>query len=80
MTINIQNSTQKIFSIIDKFLRHWKRYEDRWKLWDPKWKQDLEKVKEKRPPFVFFDAHICVYKSLADSLAAYPPEKEPKKL
>lgn len=76
MTINIQNSIQKIFSIIDKFLRHWKRYEDRWKLWDPKWKQDLEKVKEKRPPFVFFDAHICVYKSLADSLAAYPPEKD----
>ena len=27
---------------------------------DPKWKQELEKVKEKRPPFVFFDAHICV--------------------
>ncbi|CAJ1332260.1 unnamed protein product [Effrenium voratum] len=76
MTINIQNSIQKIFSIIDKFLRHWKRYEDRWKLWDPKWKQDLEKVREKRPPFVFFDAHICVYKSLADSLAAYPPEKD----
>ncbi|CAK8985449.1 unnamed protein product [Durusdinium trenchii] len=76
MTINIQNSIQKIFSIIDKFLRHWKRYEERWKLWDPKWKQDLEKVKEKRPPFVFFDAHICVYKSLADSLAAYPPEKD----
>ncbi|CAE8670802.1 unnamed protein product [Polarella glacialis] len=76
MTINIQNSIQKIFSIIDKFLRYWRRYDDRWKLWDPKWKQDLEKVKEKKPPFVFFDAHICVYKGLADSLAAYPPEKD----
>ena len=32
-------------------------------LQDPKWKQDLEKVKEKRPPFVFFDAHICVLAS-----------------
>jgi dynein heavy chain len=76
MTINIQNNIQKIFSIIDKFLRHWKRYDDRWKLWDQKWKQELEKVAEKKPPFVFFDVHICVYKGLADSLAAYAPEKD----
>ena len=36
----------------------------------------MEKVAEKRPPFVFFDVYICVYKGLADSLAAYPPEKD----
>jgi dynein heavy chain len=76
MTINIQNGIQKIFSVIDKFLRHWKRYEDQWKLWDPKWKQELEKVAEKRPPFVYFDVYICVYKGLADSLSVYPPEKD----
>jgi dynein heavy chain len=76
MTVNIQNNIQKIFSIIDKFLRHWKRYDDRWKLWDQKWQQELEKVAEKKPPFVFFDVHICVYKGLADSLAAYAPEKD----
>eukprot|EP00927_Polykrikos_kofoidii_P034569 TRINITY_DN29308_c0_g1_i1.p1 TRINITY_DN29308_c0_g1~~TRINITY_DN29308_c0_g1_i1.p1 ORF type:complete len:3708 (-),score=892.28 TRINITY_DN29308_c0_g1_i1:94-10965(-) len=73
MTLNIHHNIQKIFSIIDRFLRHWKRYD---KLWDPKWKQELEKVAERRPPFVFFDFHICVYKGLADSLAAYPPEKD----
>jgi dynein heavy chain len=76
MTINIQNNIQKIFSIIDKFLRHWKKYDDNWKLWDPKFRQELDKVVEKKPPFVFFDVHICVYKGLADSLAAYPPEKD----
>jgi len=74
MTINIQNSIQKIFSIIDKYLRRWKRYDDRWKLWSGK--QELEKVKDKRPPFVYFDVHICVYKGLADNLAEYQPEKD----
>jgi dynein heavy chain len=76
MIINIHNNIQKIFTIMSKFLRHWRKYDETWKLWDPKFRQELEKVAEKKPPFVFFDVHICVYKGLADSLAAYPPEKD----
>jgi dynein heavy chain len=76
MTINIQNSIQKVFQVIHKFLRSWRRYESQWGLWDPKRKQDLDKVAEKKPNVYYFDVYIFVYKGLADGLASYPSEKD----
>eukprot|EP00397_Hematodinium_sp_SG-2012_P000029 GEMP01000029.1.p1 GENE.GEMP01000029.1~~GEMP01000029.1.p1 ORF type:complete len:4546 (+),score=1158.20 GEMP01000029.1:32-13639(+) len=76
MTMNIQNSIQKVFQVMNKFFRSWKRYDTQWGLWDPKRKAELEKIAEKKPTVVFFDVYIQVYKSLADSLSNYPNEKD----
>lgn len=76
MTVNMQNSIQGAFQVMNKFLRSWKKYDVQWKLWDSKGKQELEKLYDKRPNVVFFDVYINVYKSLLEGLKQYPREKD----
>jgi dynein heavy chain len=76
MTMSIQNSIQKVFSVMNKYLRSWRKYDTAWGLWDPKRKAELDKIADKNPSVVYFDAYITLYKNLAEGLLNYNTEKD----
>ena len=43
---------------MSKYLESWMSYDKKYKLWNPKRKQALEKLLDKSPGFVFFDAAL----------------------
>lgn len=77
MTMNIQNSLQQVFQVINKFMRSWKKYDTQWGLWDMRRRQDLERVvNEKKPGLSYFEVHLKVYKNLVDTMLSHKRDQD----
>ncbi|OQR86956.1 flagellar inner arm dynein 1 heavy chain alpha [Achlya hypogyna] len=76
MTLSLNQEIHKVFNIINKYLDSWRRYDTVYALWNPKRRAALDKLADKKPSCVYFDARMASYARLAESVRSQPTEKE----
>ncbi|CAM9101409.1 unnamed protein product [Chrysoparadoxa australica] len=76
LMLTLNQGIHKVFSMMNKYLDGWCRYDTVYNLWNPKRKQALDKLLEKNHSCVFFDTRIASYEMLAETVRAQPAEKE----
>lgn len=76
LMLQLNQTIHKVFSMMNKYLDGWRRYDTVYNLWNPKRKQALEKLTEKKHSCVYFDTRIASYELLAETVRAQPSEKD----
>lgn len=76
LMLQLNQAVHKVFSMMNKYLDGWRRYDTVYNLWNPKRKQALEKLAEKKHTCVYFDTRIASYELLAETVRVQPSEKD----
>lgn len=76
LMLQLNQAIHKVFSMMNKYLDGWRRYDTVYNLWNPKRKKALEKLAEKKHTCVYFDTRIASYELLAETVRAQPSEKD----
>lgn len=76
LMLQLNQAIHKVFSMMNKYLDGWRRYDTVYNLWNPKRKQALDKLAEKKHTCVYFDTRIASYELLAETVRAQPSEKD----
>ncbi|CAM9103575.1 unnamed protein product [Discosporangium mesarthrocarpum] len=76
LMLQLNQAIHKVFSMMNKYLDGWRRYDTVYNLWNPKRKQALDKLAEKNHTCVYFDTRIASYELLAETVRAQPSEKD----
>lgn len=76
LMLQLNQAIHKVFSMMNKYLDGWRRYDTVYNLWNPKRKQALDKLAEKKHSCVYFDTRIASYELLAETVRAQPSEKD----
>ena len=76
LMLQLNQAIHKVFSMINKYLDGWRRYDTVYNLWNPKRKQALDKLVNKNHTCVYFDTRIASYELLAETVRAQPSEKD----
>ena len=74
--LSLNESIHKVFKLVSRNLEGWKRYETVYGLWNAKRRAALEKLVERNPSCVFFDARLGSYMRLAESIRNQSSEKD----
>lgn len=76
LMLQLNQAIHKVFSMMNKYLDGWRRYDTVYNLWNPKRKKALDKLAEKKHTCVYFDTRIASYELLAETVRAQPSEKD----
>jgi len=74
--LGLNHSFQQTFAIVRRYLDTWQRYDEVYGLWDAKKKEQLHRLREKKPSYVYFDTRISIYSRLADGVRSQPSQKD----
>ena len=68
MMLNLNEAIHKVFKLISRYMDGWKRYDQIYGLWNTKRQAALEKLVDRNPSCVYFDARIASYVRLIENI------------
>jgi dynein heavy chain, axonemal len=69
LMLTMNQAIHRVFSLVNKYLDGWRRYDTVYNLWNTKRKAALDKLAEKGHNCVYFDTRIASYELLAETVS-----------
>jgi len=76
MMLTLNHSIHHVFSLANKYMHSWRRYNDVYQLWDNKRRAGLDKLVELAPSCMYFETRLATYTRLAAAVRAQPRVKD----
>lgn len=76
LMLELNHSFQRTFTTVRRYLDTWQRYDEVYGLWDAKRKDQLGRLRDKKPSSVFFDNRIAIYDKLSDTVRGQTSRKD----
>ena len=68
LMLTMNQAIHRVFSLVNKYLDGWRRYDTVYNLWNTKRKAALDKLADKGHSCVYFDTRIASYELLAETV------------